>query len=290
MIAAVTGIGWVFPESLGSGRNHQALKSKDGKLPKLTSRMVFGQVLPRFGRLDEYSKIGFAAIAFALEDARQDKREEKRPAGIIVSSTYGCLATDIEYFDGVIANGGNLASPNLFALTLPNVFLGEAAIHFGLTGPGFTVSESQPGGLEGLGLALNSMFLDENAVMLVGTCDPGCPPLFPCHVEMTPGSLIFVLEKYPTDESLSYGDLDMAPDGRMAPFEGTSFSAPLVSGIAALLAQGKPEATPQELKEVLKSTAKPMPGYSPNDQGAGFVDAKAAADKLLAPQKKERHA
>jgi len=84
--------------------------------------------------------------------------------------------------------------------------------------------------------------------------------------------------------------LFMAPDGRMAPFEGTSFAAPLVSGIAALLAQGKPEATPQELKEVLKSTAKPMPGYSPDDQGAGFVDAKAAADKLLAPQKKERHA
>ncbi len=52
----------------------------------------------------------------------------------------------MEYFEQVIANGGNLASPNLFALTLPNIFLGEAAIRFGLTGPGFAVNCSAAGG------------------------------------------------------------------------------------------------------------------------------------------------
>ena len=78
----------------------------------------------------------------------------------------------------------------------------------------------------------------------------------------------------------------MAPDGQMAAREGTSFSAPLVSGIAALLAQLKPEASPEELKAALTAGAKPMPGYSPDDQGAGFVDAKASADKLLEKEKK----
>lgn len=215
MIAAVTGVGWVFPESMGPGRGHRALEAKDGKLPKLTSRMVFGEVLPRFGRLDEYSKLGLAAIAFALKDARLDKWDEKRPAGIIASSTYGCLATDMEYFDGLIANGANLASPNLFACTLPNIFLGEAAIHFGLTGPGFAVNGAQPAGTEGLGLALDSMLLNENPMMIVGTCDPGCPPLFPHRVDMTIGALFFVLEKHPMDGSLSYGGLDMARGGEI---------------------------------------------------------------------------
>ncbi len=215
MIAAITGIGWVSTESMGSGRHHQILQSKDGKLPTLTSRMVFGEVSPHFGRLDAYSKLGLAAVTFALKDARQDQWDEKRPAGIIVSSIYGCLATDMEYFEGVIANGGSLASPNLFACTLPNIFLGEAAIRFGLTGPGFTVNEREPAGTEGLGLALCGMFLDENPMMIVGTSDPGCPALFPYHVEMTIGALFLVLEKHPIDESLSYGGLDMTREGEV---------------------------------------------------------------------------
>jgi len=213
MIAAVTGIGWVSTESMGYGRHHKILQSKDGKLPKLTSRMVFGEVSPRFGRLDEYSKLGLAAATFALKDAGQDQWNEKRPAGIVVSSIYGCLATDMEYFEGVIANGGSLASPNLFACTLPNIFLGEAAIRFGLTGPGFAVNEPEPVGMEGLNLALCSISLDENPVMIVGTSDPGCPPLFPYQVEMTIGALFFVIEKRPIDESMSYGGLDMTREG-----------------------------------------------------------------------------
>ena len=127
----------------------------------------------------------------------------------------------MEYFETVIAYGGNLASPNLFACTLPNIFLGEAAIRFGLTGPGFAVNEPQPGGIEGLRLALSGMFLDENPMMIVGTSDPGCPPLFPYHMEMTTGALFFVLEKYPVDASLSYGGLDMTLQ------EGTSSSTGL---------------------------------------------------------------
>jgi len=235
MIAAITGVGWVSPESMGSGRDHRGLEPKDGKLPKLTSRMVFGDVLPRFGRLDEYSKLGLTAIAFALKDARQDKWGEKRPAGIIVSSIYGCLATDMEYFKGVLANGGNLASPNLFACTLPNIFLGEAAIHFGLTGPGFAVNGAQPGGTEGLCLALSSMFLDEIPVMIVGTCDPGCPPLFPYRVEMTTGALFFVLEKYPIDGSLSYGGLDMTRDGEVL------FNGAQIQNLTTLLQECLPD-------------------------------------------------
>ena len=81
MIAAITGIGWVTPASMGSGRHYQTLQPKDGKLPKLTSRMIFGKVSPHFGRLDEYSKLGLTAVAFALKDAKQDKGMKSVPQG-----------------------------------------------------------------------------------------------------------------------------------------------------------------------------------------------------------------
>lgn len=209
MIAAITGIGWVKAESIGSGRHHQTLQPKDGKLPKLTSRMVFGKVLPHFGRLDEYSKLGLASVAFALKDAKLDEWKEKRPVGIIVSTVHGCLATDIDYFETVITYGGNLASPNLFACTLPNIFLGEAAIRFGLTAAGFAVNEPTLTGVNGLRMALTSMSMGDCRTMLVGTCDPGRPELFPHHTEVTPGALFLVLEKDPCEIPLSYGVINM---------------------------------------------------------------------------------
>jgi 3-oxoacyl-[acyl-carrier-protein] synthase II len=213
MIAAITGIGWVTPESMGSGRHHQALESKDGKLPKLTSRMVFGKVSPHFGRLDEYSKLGLASVAFALKDAKQDEWKEKRPIGVIVSTVHGCLATDMDYFETVITCAGNLASPNLFACTLPNIFLGEAAIRFGLTGPGFAVNEPRLTGINGLRLALNGISMGDCLAMLVGICDTGRPEPFPHHTEVTPGSLFLVLEKHPGAAPLSYGVMDMTAEG-----------------------------------------------------------------------------
>jgi 3-oxoacyl-[acyl-carrier-protein] synthase II len=220
MIAAITGIGWVTPASMGSGRHYQTLQPKDGKLPKLTSRMIFGKVSPHFGRLDEYSKLGLTAVAFALKDAKQDEGNEKRPAGIIVSTVHGCLATDMDYFETVITYGGNLASPNLFACTLPNIFLGEAAIRFGLTGPGFAVNEPQLKGVHGLAMALCSMSLNDCRTMLVGTCDPGRPEFFPYNTEVTPGALFFVLEKHPVEAPLSYGGIDMITEGDIL-FKGT---------------------------------------------------------------------
>lgn len=220
MIASVTGIGWVKHESMGSGRGHQRFQSKDAALPKLTSRMVFGKVSPHFGRLDEYSKLGLAAAAFALKDAMQDKWKSKRPIGIIVSTVHGCLATDIDYFETVMTFGGNLASPNLFACTLPNIFLGEAAIRFGLMGPGFAVNEPKLTGLRGLRMALSSMLIDDCRTMLVGIADPGRPESFQHDTNVTSGALFLFIEKSPADSSLAYGGLDMkAPDDIL--FDGT---------------------------------------------------------------------
>ena len=78
--------------------------------------------------MDEYSKLGMGAIAYALKDAMLDEWEEKRAIGIIASTVYGCLGTDFDYYNTVIPQDGLFASPNLFTYTLPNCFLGDAAM------------------------------------------------------------------------------------------------------------------------------------------------------------------
>ena len=62
---------------------------------------------------------------------------------------------------------------------------------------------------------------------------------------------------------------------------GTSFAAPEVAGIATILLEAKPGILPRQLKKVLMETAHDMGRkYDVYDEGAGFVDAKAAVDKL----------
>lgn len=58
---------------------------------------------------------------------------------------------------------------------------------------------------------------------------------------------------------------------------GTSMATPHVAGIAALLLEANPGLTPLEVKEVLSSTANPMPGRQPYEVGSGHVDAYEAA-------------
>ncbi|HEY3239090.1 MAG TPA: S8 family serine peptidase, partial [Acidimicrobiia bacterium] len=58
---------------------------------------------------------------------------------------------------------------------------------------------------------------------------------------------------------------------------GTSFSAAVVSGAVALLLSEEPELTPDQVKHRLTSTAEPGPVGQLNVDGAGSLDAYAAA-------------
>jgi len=209
----IQGIGWVTASGMGWGRSRSSFSLKDAPMPSITRKMVFDTPYQRFGRMDPYSKLGLSAVAFALKDAGLDEWKDKRPIGIIASTVYGCLGTDMDYFDTILPQGGLLASPNLFAYTLPSSFLGEAAIRFGLTGSSFIVNEPSLAGLTSLRMALESISWGESETMLSGVCDLGCPPDFPIKGRAIPAAVFFLIQRDLKENSVPYGELWMDRDG-----------------------------------------------------------------------------
>ncbi len=202
--ALVTGIGWVSASGMGCGRGGVPFTLGPGCLPKLARRDVFEEPYKRFGRLDDYSKLGLSAITFALRDAGLEHWESKRPIGVIASSRWGCLRTDMAYFDTVLPDSGRLASPNLFAYTLSNCFLGEAAIRFGLTGAGFVLNEGGAGGMDTLGMALGNLAMEDCEAMLVGISDLE-PPVELALQDPEAGAVFLVLERQQREGVQPYG-------------------------------------------------------------------------------------
>jgi 3-oxoacyl-[acyl-carrier-protein] synthase II len=134
MIAAITGIGWLTAGGIGTGRGQTRFSISTDPLPAVSRQMAFPDPMPRFGRMDDLSRLGLSAMAMALTDAGQIEWPQKRAVGILAGTVYGCLHTDQAYFKTTRADAGQSPSPSLFAYTLPNCMLGEPAIIFGLTG------------------------------------------------------------------------------------------------------------------------------------------------------------
>lgn len=61
---------------------------------------------------------------------------------------------------------------------------------------------------------------------------------------------------------------------------GTSMAAPHVSGSAALLLRLKPALSPRNVRKLLTSTARKLPGFTKRSQGCGLVQVFAAANKI----------
>lgn len=208
--AHISGIGWVTTGGCGQGRKNQNFTLGGGELPTLSRADVFPQPDRRFGRMDPFSRLGLAGIAFALRDAGLESWQQKRPIGLIAATAYGCLATDSDYFDTVIPDGGALASPQLFAYTLSNTFLGEAAIRFGLTGSGMVVSAAGALGLTPLGLALEDLAWGDEDCLVAGTCDLPAPTGVPEVAGVLPGAVFLVLQR---EAAPGYGELHRNRDG-----------------------------------------------------------------------------
>ncbi|HEY5190785.1 MAG TPA: beta-ketoacyl synthase N-terminal-like domain-containing protein [Candidatus Deferrimicrobium sp.] len=184
-----------------------------GPIPPVAREDVFPEPNLRFGRLPLYSRVGLAAIAFALRDAGMEHWETKRSAGVVASTRAGCLATDIEYYNTVLPVGGGMPSPNLFSSTLPTCFLGDAAIQFGLTGPALIVNDPAEDALGGVRMALESLSWGECGTMLAGHIDLPAEPEIPGIRSPYAGGLFMVLKNSRDSAASGYGALDLSEGG-----------------------------------------------------------------------------
>ncbi|MCK5803182.1 MAG: beta-ketoacyl synthase [Lentisphaeria bacterium] len=196
MNACILGIGWITVDGLGTGRGGEAFRLTCGSLPSLKRTLFFDDPHPRFGRLDPYTKLGLGAVSLALRDAGLDQWSEKRPFGLVAATETGCMGTDLAYFKTVVPDGGSMASPNLFAYTLPGCMLGEASIHYGLTGPAFVVSSACGDRLDGVRSALDLLRWGFCDTVVAGWCDPYVAA-DACAGEATPGAVFLVLRSAP---------------------------------------------------------------------------------------------
>ena len=215
MKALITGIGWVNSTGMGCGRESRCFEMTAGRLPEITRKAIFEQPYQRFGRMDRFSRLGLGAIAFALKDAGLEKWTRKRNISIIASTVHGCLDTDLSYFDTVIPQAGRLASPNLFAYTLPNSFLGEAAIHFGLTGSTYIISSPSAWRPQSLRMAMISLESGDSEKVLGGVCDLESPDLFAATGKEISGALFLVIEKISKKTRPAYGELRLDRKGML---------------------------------------------------------------------------
>ncbi len=215
MDAYICGIGWVTGAGFGWGRQGGDCTFPHLPLPPLTRKDVFPEPNQRFGRMSEYAKLGLAAIAFALRDAGLEEWSDKRPIGVVASTRLGCLATDLEYHRTVLLNGGGLASPNLFAYTLANCFLGDAAIQFGLTGSSVAINEAGENGLGALRMALEELELGEADTMVAGICDLAVPEPFADVATVSHGAAFLVLSVVPPAAPTTYGTVSFADGGNI---------------------------------------------------------------------------
>lgn len=205
----ITGMGWITASGCGTGNNHYPFDFSNGVLAD-----IFGKDFPvnpgfRKGRLDRFSLVGLQTITNALYDAGLYEWNNKREIGIIASTVYGCLKTDLNYNDSVISENGTLPDPNLFTHTLPNIFLGYAAILFGLTGPNYIYYEKTNDGFSALLSAMECILLGESKTMLAGICDIEPPESFPVNDEMEPGSIFIVIEESVRHDRKHFGSLSM---------------------------------------------------------------------------------
>lgn len=167
----ITGGGFITGSGFGKLSEGKKIIINGDNLIFPATKDIFSRPLTRYGRFDDYTRLGCATIALTLQDANFSHSQTKQPIGIISSSQFECFETDISYYQTTLEQDGLLSSPNLFSYTLPGIMLGECALYFGLTGPTFSVCEQQGIGMAALKLACLLMATNNTNKIIAGWVD-----------------------------------------------------------------------------------------------------------------------
>jgi 3-oxoacyl-[acyl-carrier-protein] synthase II len=230
MRADITGVGWITAAGMGRGQDHHGFYMPAGQLPLYSPEKIFAAPYPNLRRMDDFSRLGVSAIGLTLKDAGLAAWTRKRDIGVVAATVYGCLGADVDFYHTVLPDHGAQASPAIFSYTSANSFLGEAAIHFGMTGANYAVFEQRPTGLAGLWAALGHIAAGDDEKMLGGICDAGSPGLFGQPQKFPSGAVFFMLETAGANPH-AYGTLASGSQGELV------FNSHPVNDIPALVNQ-----------------------------------------------------
>lgn len=199
----IIGGGWVTASGAGQINNGDGFSMPEGPLVPLRREMCSSDPDPRWGRLDRYSKAGLIGASLALKDAGLDSGTEPTETAIIVSTFNGSIEVDYKYYETVLPQAGLLASPNLFAYTLPNCMLGEIAIRYGLTGPAMVVSQPTADMLKGVLFGAQCLYSGLSKQVVAGYCNVEYG-LDQINTGFRPGAVFLVMQKAMEKSSLAY--------------------------------------------------------------------------------------
>jgi 3-oxoacyl-[acyl-carrier-protein] synthase II len=173
MTLSVRGIGWISLTGYGMTASGVRVSFVEGgSLATVPRGDLFLQSVKNFGRLDRASRTTLTAVSLALRDGGVvSSPGNKRAIGIVGTNSDGSLTTDLDYYRDYVENGRKLSRANLFIYTLPSSPLGEAAIHFGLTGPLLYTQDRDRSPLSSLTMAAGLLRDGSSLQMLAGMSD-----------------------------------------------------------------------------------------------------------------------
>jgi 3-oxoacyl-[acyl-carrier-protein] synthase II len=203
MYIDIAGGGWITASGAGQINKGDSFSMPAGPLPPLRRELCSLEPDPRWGRLDRYSKAGLIGASLAIKDAGLDSRTEPTETAIIASTFNGSMEVDRKYYETVLPQAGLLASPNLFAYTLPNCMLGEVAIRYGLTGPAMVVSQPTDDMLNGVLFGAQCLYAGLSRQVVAGYCNVECG-LDQINTRFRPGGVFLVMQKAMEQSPLAF--------------------------------------------------------------------------------------
>lgn len=141
-------------------------------LDEIPLEAVPEQAQPRTGRLDRLCKLFLTASFRAMADASLAAASvEPERLGLSFGTGLGCLLTNAEFYEKVVASGPAAASPRSFAYTVSNAAAGEVSIALGIKGPNLTSHAGFAAGAEAIAYASEIIRRGRADVMLAGGAD-----------------------------------------------------------------------------------------------------------------------
>ena len=121
----------------------------------------------RLRQADRPSRLTLEAVGRAVADAGFGGGFPPG-SGIAMGSGLGCIATNADYLQTILARGSRFGNPTVFQNTVPNAAAGYASVLHGLDGPTATFCSGGGAGLEAVVFAVHAVAAGRAPVMVAG--------------------------------------------------------------------------------------------------------------------------